>query len=379
MSIPQSSLNGGGMFKVATRAEMGQVTSGSYFTEVPTANTTQKSLSVCEKTDDNRIMRMLPHRTLRHHWFCSQIHSLVGNRVVIFVAFQLVMLISSSAVFFCIGGAVPSCAFREPYKSELLLLATANFFSALLGFLGLRVSDRIHYRGSRLCETCAFPPVVLLIPSFMAQLADVLVLAYYITSNVHRQYINSDLTSMTFWKIFADVLLFTIVPLIFAWVILIYALLASFDVSFYVIRRSRKWHLRKPPPIMLTAHSSFKGISLESQSPQSLHHLSVKMPKNELSNGAYSDRNNYDSSSQTDRTRTGNWRIDALTMWYAGSVVCTLTSRHPRGHYWAEPAADTSLLTQVSVETPSFGVPLIRRRLDTILEESGNSHSSGDV
>lgn len=84
MSIPQSSLNGGGMFKVATRAEMGQVTSGSYFTEVPTANTTQKSLSVCEKTDDNRIMRMLPHRTLRHHWFCSQIHSLVGNRVFIF-------------------------------------------------------------------------------------------------------------------------------------------------------------------------------------------------------------------------------------------------------------------------------------------------------
>uniref|UniRef100_A0A915A3I0 Bestrophin homolog n=1 Tax=Parascaris univalens TaxID=6257 RepID=A0A915A3I0_PARUN len=77
----QSNLNGESLLKVTTRVEMGQVTSGSYFAEVPTANTTQKSLSVCEKTDDDRIMRMLPHRTLRHHWFCSQIHSLVGYRV----------------------------------------------------------------------------------------------------------------------------------------------------------------------------------------------------------------------------------------------------------------------------------------------------------
>uniref|UniRef100_A0A914ZZ58 Bestrophin homolog n=1 Tax=Parascaris univalens TaxID=6257 RepID=A0A914ZZ58_PARUN len=340
----QSNLNGESLLKVTTRVEMGQVTSGSYFAEVPTANTTQKSLSVCEKTDDDRIMRMLPHRTLRHHWFCSQIHSLI-----VFMAFQLAMLIASSAIFFCIGGAAPSCAFREPYKSQLLLLATANFFSALLGFLGLRVSDRIHYRGSRLCETCAFPPVILLIPSFMAQLADVLVLAYYITANVHRRYINSDLTSITFWQIFADVLPFTIVPLIFAWVILIYALFASFDVSFYVIRRSRKWRLRKPPPVMLTAHSSVKGISLESQSPYSSHHLSVRMPKDEVSNGACSDRNSCDR------------------------VVIPVDSTG-----YDEPAADTSLPTQVSIETPNFGVPLIRRRLDTILEESGNSQLSGD-
>ncbi|VDM40968.1 unnamed protein product [Toxocara canis] len=154
---------------------------------------------------DGELTRMVPPAERHHRWFCSQIHS------------------------------------------------------AVLAFIALELSDRIHYRGTRIWKTIAFPPAVLLLPSFVLQIVDLFVLGLHTYMGVRERYAAYEFASKSYGQILGDVLLLTFVPLLMSWTVLTYALFASLDAFFCVARRSHNWRVQQLPPATLTAHSSIKG------------------------------------------------------------------------------------------------------------------------
>ncbi|KHN73816.1 hypothetical protein Tcan_09154, partial [Toxocara canis] len=138
-------------------------------------------------------------------------------------------------------------------------------FSAVLAFIALELSDRIHYRGTRIWKTIAFPPAVLLLPSFVLQIVDLFVLGLHTYMGVRERYAAYEFASKSYGQILGDVLLLTFVPLLMSWTVLTYALFASLDAFFCVARRSHNWRVQQLPPATLTAHSSIKETSVRPQ------------------------------------------------------------------------------------------------------------------
>ncbi|KHN84052.1 hypothetical protein Tcan_17969 [Toxocara canis] len=327
---------------------MGQSVSRAYYPEMSMVDITTNSMPVYDRADCG-IIRTLPHRTRRHHWFCSQIHSLV-----IFMVLQLIMLAASCVLFLCIGGMIPSFAVGSEHSSTALFLAELNFFGALLGFFALGLSDRVHYRGSRLSKYCLFPPAALLLPSFIAQLADVFVLGLYTIFGVREWYVQHEFSTSSYLEVIADVVLMTSLPLLLAWSTVFYVLFASFDVSFYVMRRPRRWRRQNPPSASLMEHASFKEVSLEPHQTllrELLHRSNIVRESEPLRN----------LCSSSDNTCSGSH----------SATICALTVDHNEVR-----SLNMHVQTETSGRPLNDGFLPVLRQLDTILEESGNSHTS---
>lgn len=323
------------------------------------------------------IRRIVPTHGRHYRWMCSQFRA-----KAIFTCIQLVMLFFGMASLLCITNLILVCCPSSLDTQQVVFaFAVANILCAFTAFVGIHIAERVHRLGSRLWDSCTFPPFILLIPSYICQVADLIALGIWMYFGLKAKIQSGELAITDGNDIWNRIIMKVTLPLVVTWLFLIYVFLASVDFLFYAARKSRYWHRPTPLPAILTAHN---------------------YTNDEYSLGTWSTRKNSFERTATVRSRSTtaglphlpsspclgqlSWRFkknerERLSSLSSGSHAnnCESSPKNLSGSSAVSlETRDASKLSTDCARLLHSSVTPVKRQLETVVEES-KSQVSGEI
>lgn len=324
------------------------------------------------------MQRLIPRHGRHYGWVFSQFHT-----KTVFSIVQIFIFIYSVFALFCLTNFIPYCyPSNLTMRKYIFFLAITNVICVLIGFMGMRCAEQVHRLGSRPWKYCAFPPVVLLFPSYVSQLGNLTLLAIWTCWSLYGRISTFNISEMSASDIWNQIVMCLAVPIVLVWFIVLYLFIASLDFFFYTARKSRYWHCKMPAPVILTSRSCTledEGGSRSSWSGRSAHNLKV------AKSGAFENSEAVKESplrALRSRPETAHHET-ALSAFLACQLDRSSSDSPPN----SEENIDAALLGPPDLRTSAPDcasvlkkacVSPLKRQLDTVDEES-KSQVSGEV